>query len=248
MNTDPINSLPNIPKSQVMLEYRDIENKKTQKEGCSRRPTLALRLALSVFGSTPREGFVPMRFFAEEDVQVYLGLPNHPLNKLLLFTGETTTRKIVQLVFPKYSEKGLPFDRRFAPADGLAPELMPWFEQIMDIARRIKYEGWKPPPINVLNFKGGRNAPWIVRAEHLCGQILDGTHRALAYTILGSEFPEMPVCVHVLYIRPFVLAFVNSLTIALRFFMDPFRFAAFLKKRFGGAAHFSPTEKSSYFK
>jgi hypothetical protein len=245
MSTDPLDFLPHVPKSQVMREYRDIERLKSIKEGSSRRPTVALRLALSVFGSTPREGFVPMRFFAEEDVQIYLGLPTHPLNKLLLLTGETTTRKIVQLVFPRYRETGLPFDQRCAPSEDLPPELMLWLKQITDILTRIKHEGWKPPPINVLNFPGGRNSPRIVRAEHLCGQMLDGTHRVLAYTILGLEFPEIPVCVRVHYIHAVALAFINSLTITLRFVMDPFRTATFLKKRFRGSAQFIPTEKPS---
>jgi hypothetical protein len=245
MRTNPLDYLPSIPKIQVMREYQAIESSKILKEGSSRRPTMALRLALSVFGNSPREGFVPMGFFAEEDIQIYLGLPNHLLNKLLIFSGHTTSRKIVQIVFPKHQKKELPVEERFTSEESLPAELKAWVEPISDIIKRIKQEGWKPPPLNVLNFVGGKNAFWLIRAEHLCGQVPDGTHRVLAYTILGSEFPEMSVPIRVLHIHPLALVVVNCITIIMRFCMDPFHTPAFIKKRFEGSACFMPTERPS---
>ena len=242
MRTDPLDLLPSISKIQVMNEYRSIESSKIPEESPSRKPTMALRLALSVFGSFPKEGYVPMGFFAEEDVQIYLGLPNHPLNKLLLFTGQTTSRMIVDAVFPKHREKGIPPETRFLHAESLPLRLKAWLNPVSNIIKRVSQDGWEPPPLNVLNFRQGRNGPWICRAEHLSGQVLDGTHRVLAYTILGSEFPNTPVRIRLHYIHPAVLAILNSLTIAIRFFMDPFRTLAYVKKRFGGSACFKPIE------
>jgi hypothetical protein len=243
MRPNPLEYLSSIPKTRVMCEYKALESAKIPKEGPVRRPPIALRLALSVFGNSPREGFLPMRFFAEEDVQVYIGLPNHLLNKLLTFSGHTTSRKIVQTVFPNHQKKELLIEERYAPDENLPPELYAWIEPVSDIIKRIREEGKKPPPLNVLNFAGGKNAFWLIRAEHLCGQVPDGTHRVLAYAILGSEFPDMPVSIRVLHIHPLALAVVNCLTIILRFFMDPFRTPAFIKKRFGGSACFVPMEK-----
>lgn len=245
MRTNPLEYLPSIPKTRVMCEYKALESSKIPKEGPSRRPPIALKLALSIFGYAPREGFVPMKFFAKEDVQIYLGLPNHILNKLLNFSGHTTSRKIAQVVFPKHQNKDLRIEERFAPNENIPAELNAWIEPISDIIKRIRQEGWRPPPLHVLNFFGGKNAFWLLRAEHLCGQVPDGTHRVLAYTILGSEFPDMPVSIRVLHIHPLALAAVNCLTIIMRFFMDPFRTPAFIKKRFGGSACFVPAEKSS---
>ncbi len=243
MRTDLLDHLPSIPKIQVMLDYKALERSKISNEGPSRRPTMALRLALSAFGNLPREGFVPMGFFAKEDVQIYLGLPNHVLNKLLIFSGHTTSRKIAQDIFPWHQRKELAAEERFATDENLPAELNTWIQPILDIIKKIREDGWRPPPLHVLNFIGGKNALKLMRAEHLCGQVLDGTHRVLAYTILGSEFPEKPVPIRVLHIHPFVLAIVNCLTIFLRFCMDPFRTPAFLKKRFEGSARFMPAAK-----
>lgn len=245
MKTDPLDYLPSIPKIHVMREFRKVERSKHPKEGSSRRPTLALQLALSVFGSSPKEGFVPMKFFAEEDIQIYLGLPTHPLNKLLLFTGQTTSRKIVDAVFPRHKDKGMPPEARFSPSERLPAELKAWLKPVSNIMNRIRQEGWDPPPLHVLNFREGRNGPWICRTEHLCGQVLDGTHRILAYTILGSDYPDTQVHVRVLNIHPVVLAIVNSISISIRYIMDPFRTPAYVKKRFGGSACFMPMENQS---
>ena len=229
MKTGPSAFLPGIPKAQ--------------KKAPSRRPTMALRLARSVLGHPPREGVVPMRFFAEEDIQIYLGMPNHPLNGLLRLSGQTTSRMIVDAVFPRHREKRLSADERLRFAEGLPEDLKPWLTQVLWIIGRIRQDGWEPPPICVLNFRKPRKDPWICRAEHLCGQVPDGTHRVLAYTVLGAEFPEMPVSVRVLCIHPVLLAVVNSLTIALSYFVDPRGTSVFVKKRFVGSATFNPTNE-----
>ncbi|MEW5901008.1 MAG: hypothetical protein AB1715_06050 [Acidobacteriota bacterium] len=186
-----------------------------------------------------------MKFFSEEDIQIYIGLPNHRLNKLLLFTGQTTSRKIVGIAYPRYREIGLPFKERFAPAESLPETVKSWLEPVSIIIRRISQGGWTPEPLDVLNFRAGRNEPWIIRAEHLCGQVPDGTHRILAYAILGSEFPNVPVRVRVLWIRPWALAAMNCMTILVRFCMDPVHAPEFLKKRFSGSARFVPTKRPS---
>ena len=204
----------------------------------TRRPPLALQLAKSVFGRPPREGFVPMRFFAEEDVQVYLGLPSHHLHGLLRFSGQTTSRKIVEAVFPRYREKELPFKERLAFAEDLEEEQKPWLVDVLSMVEKIRDDGWDTPPISVLNFPKPKGGPWICRAEHLSGQVPDGAHRVLAYTLLADEFPERPVRVRVLGIHPLLLAVMNGLTIALSFLIDPLGTPAFIKKRFKGSAHF----------
>jgi hypothetical protein len=174
-----------------------------------------------------------------------MGLPNHSLYKLLIFSGHTTSRKIVQIVFPRHQKKELLIEERFAPEENLPLEIKEWIEPISEMMRKVRKEDWKPPPLNVLNFAGGKNAFWLTRAEHLCGQVPDGTHRILAYTILGSEFPEIPVPIRILHIHPMALAVVNCITIIMRFCMDPFRTPVFLKKRFEGSAYFMPTERPS---
>jgi len=244
MKIDPLDPLPRIPKSLVMQDYRTLERGRIQKQEVAshRGPTLALRLALSVFGSSPREGIVPLRFFAEENIQIYLGLPSHPLNRLFLFARETTARKIVDAVFPKHRDSRLSSAERFALAENLPIGLEAWLEPIQSILESIIKGGWDPPPIYVLNFRGGKKVPWIARAEHLCGQVADGTHRVLAYTMLGSDFPDISVRARVLSIHPVALAFANGLTLMLRFILDPFRVPEFIKKRFGASACFSPQE------
>ena len=209
----------------------------------ARRPPLALQLANSVFGRPPREGFVPMRFFAEEDVQVYLGLPNHPLNGLLRFSGQTTSRQIAQAVFPRHREKGLPLEERLTFAEDLPEEQKPWLADVLSMVVKIREDGWETPPISVLNFPKPKGGLWICRAEHLSGQVPDGAHRLLAYTLLADEFPERPVRVRVLGIHPLLLAFMNCLSIALSLLIDPFNTPAFVKKRFKGSAHFHPTHE-----
>jgi hypothetical protein len=211
--------------------------KKTHPRG----PTIAMKLALSAFGQPQREGFVPMGFFAEKDIQTYLGLPNHPLNGLLRLSGQTTSRKIVDAVFPWHRDKGLPIEERLRFAEGLPDNLKSWLAVVLRMIRKIREEDWEAPPISVLNFRAPRRDPWICRAEHLCGQVPDGAHRVLAYTLLADEFPEKLVRVRVLGIPPLLLAFVNSLTIALSFLIDPLGTPAFVQKRFKGSASFSPT-------
>ena len=243
MRADSLDFLPHLPKAQVLKEYYNVEKFWSQQENLKRRPTVAMRLALSVFGSTPREGFVPLSFFAERDIQVYTGLPIHTLNGLLLFAGETTAQKIADAIFPKHRDHKLPFEERFGTADGLPSGLESWLEPVLGMIKRIKQDGWNPPPVSVLNFRGGNDAPWIIRAEHLCGQVMDGNHRVLAYAILGLELPDRLVYVRVLSIHPVALAVINCLTMVLRLFMDPLRTPAFIKKRFGASARFIPLEK-----
>ena len=92
MGTDPLAYLPKVSKAQVMQEYREKECSKDKTSSPTQSPTFALRLALSVVGGHPREGFVPLRFFSENDIQVYQGLPSHNLYKLHRITGETSSR------------------------------------------------------------------------------------------------------------------------------------------------------------
>lgn len=240
MRTDPLDHLPSIPKIQVMGDFKAQENAKKVNKGSSRRPTLALKIALSVFGNLPKSGFVPMEFFAKEDVQLYLGLPSHTLNKLVLFSGNTSSRKIAQDIFPLHHKREMAIEQRLATHKNLPAELETWVEPTLDIIKKIRQDGWNPPPLYVLNFSGGKNGFRLIRAEHLCGQVLDGTHRVLAYSILGAEFPERPIPITVLHIHSFALAIINCLTIFLRFCMDPFRTPSFLKKRFEGSARFMP--------
>lgn len=245
MRSDPFDFLPSIPKSQVLGEFRRIERSKASEERPPRRPTLALRLSLSVFGHSPREGFIPMRFFSEEDIQIYMGLPNHRLNWLMLFTGQTTSRKIADIVYPRHREIGLPIEERFAPTESLPVALKSWLEPVSIIISRVRQGVWTPEPLYVLNFRADRNDPWIIRAEHLCGQVPDGTHRILAYAMLGSEFPDVSVRVRVLCIRPWALAGMNCITIPMRMCMDPVHTPEFLKKRFSGSATFRPAKRPS---
>lgn len=240
MSSDPFASLRSVSKVRVMREYLDMEHSDERNRGLPRSPTLALRLALSVAGGTPKEGFIPLRFFSENDIQVYLGPPNHPLGKLLRFTGETTSLAIAKKVFPDHLEKRMTFKERYKPAHNLPADLRDWFHPIPIIIKKIMEGNWDPPPIHVLNFSPGKLKPWIIRAEHFCGQVPDGSHRVLAYTLLGSEFPEIPIRVRVLKIHLPVLAITNGITLGVRFLMDPFHSAAFIKKRFGGSAFFPP--------
>jgi hypothetical protein len=159
--------------------------------------------------------------FAEKDIQIYLGLPTHPLNGLLRFSGQTTSRKIVDAVFPWHRDKSLSIGERLRFAEGLPDNLKHWLAVVSRMITKIREEAWEAPPISVLNFQAPKSEPWICRAEHLCGQVPDGAHRVLAYTVLADEFPERPVRVRVLGIHPFALAIVNSLTIALSFLIDP---------------------------
>lgn len=243
MTPSLLDSLPAISKSQVMQEYLDTEYSRDHEPEPPRNPTLALRLALSLAGRRPREGFVPLRFFSENDIQVYIGLPTHPLNKLLHFTGETTSRGIVKQIFPAHRNENLPFEERYRPATLLPAGIRKWVDPVCIISAKIMREGWCPPPINVLNFTKRKYAPRIVRAEHLCGQVPDGTHRVLAYTLLGSTLPEFPVYVRVLQIHLPFLAIANLITLTIRFLLDPSGTAAFNKKRFGGSAFFTPSKK-----
>lgn len=197
-----------------------------------RPPTLALKLALSPFGRGPKEGWIPMGFFACKDIQIYMGLPSHPLQKLLSLTGHTTSRKIVDALFPDFRKENRPLDLRYRPKEGLPRELVPWLDAVSAIVKRIKNDKWNPPPVCVLKITGGDKAIWIARSEHLCGQVPDGTHRVLAYTMLGTEYPENSVPVRMLEIHPAALAAVNILTIFLRFVMDPIHTPSYIKKRF----------------
>jgi hypothetical protein len=242
MRKDPLDFLPRVSKAQVMEEYLEIECTKDQTSGSSRSPTFALRLALSVVGGAPREGCIPLRFFTNNSIQIYQGLPRHPLNKLHHITGETTSQGIVNFVFPNHLETKLNFEDRYRLSESLPSNIREWFNPVLVILKRIVQEKWKPPPINVLNFSAGERAPWIIRAEHLCGQVPDGTHRVLAYTLLSSELPDFLVPIRVLQIHPVVLAIANSVTLSIRLLMDPLHTPVFKNKRFGGSAFFVPME------
>ena len=227
-----------ISNDWVKNQSRRLEHFKSGKDSWARPPTLALKLALSPFGRGVREGWVPMGFFACKDIQIYIGLPFHALQRLLSLTGHTTSRKIVDAVFPDFRKKNMPFDLRYKPKEGLPRKLVPWLDAVTAIVKRIKMDKWSPPPVCVLNITGGEKAPRIVRSEHLCGQVPDGTHRVLAYTMLGTESPEKPVPVRVLEIHPAALAAVNIATISLRFMMDPIHTPSYIKKRFDGPVDF----------
>jgi hypothetical protein len=241
MTTDPADFLPDGSPVKILAGLLRRQESPAGKRAPSWRQPMALKLALSVFGQPQRDGFVPMRLFAEEDIQVYLGLPTHSLNGLLRFSGQTTSRKIVDAVFPWHRDKSLSIGERLRFAEGLPDNLKPWLAVVLRMIRKIREEAWEAPPISVLNFRAPRRDPWICRAEHLSGQVPDGAHRVLAYTLLGAEFPERPVRVRVLGIRPGLLAVVNSLTIALSYFVDPFGTSDFVRKRFKGSAHFNLT-------
>jgi hypothetical protein len=241
MQKDPIAALPEISKSQVLQDYCTLERTKEMAGDTSRSPTMALRLALSKFGGCPREGYLPLSFFSENDIQVYIGLPSHPLNRLLKITGATTSTGIVNKVFPDHRNSQLSFEMKYRYLDGLPTELQNWFRDVQEIVRKILQENWDPPPIHVMNFKYGKQLPWIVRGEHLCGQVADGTHRVIAYTLLSQELPELCIPVRLLRIHTSALALLNSLTLALRFFMEPLSTRNFIKKRFENSAFFVPT-------
>ena len=88
----------------------------------------------------------------------------------------------------------------------------------------------------------GKTSTLDLRAEHLCGQVPDGTHRVLAYTLLGSELPDLIVPIRVLRIHPLALAIANAFTMAVRLLQDPFRTPHFKTKRFKGSAFFIPMQ------
>lgn len=217
---------------------KKLEHFKSGEDSGGRPPTLALKLALSPFGREAKDGWVPMGFFACKDIQIYTGLPFHPLQRLLPLTGHTTSRKIADAVFPDFRKKSVPPDLRYRPKEGLPPELVSWLDMVTAIVKRIKSDEWTPPPVCVLRITGGEKAPRIARSEHLCGQVADGNHRVLAYTMLGAESPEKPVPVRVLEIHPAALAAVNISTLVLRFLMDPIHTPSYIKKRFDGAVDF----------
>lgn len=221
-----------IPKHRVREEYRQMEKDKTGENDWPRPPTLGLRLALSSFGRPAKEGSIPLAFFARKDIQIYLGFPFHPLQKIFHFSGHTTSRKIVETVFPDFLKRQLPSDIRYKPIRGLPSELDPWLKAVTAIVKKLQKGIWVPPPICILDFKCDESSSWIVRTEHLCGQVPDGTHRVLAYTMVGIDFPEKKVPVRLLEIRPAALAAVNIATISLRLMMDPLRTPSYIKKRF----------------
>jgi hypothetical protein len=241
MTADSSGFLPDGSPSELTRPLRRQESR-VDRKARPRRPTIAMKLALSALGRPQQEGFVPMGFFAEQDIQIYLGPPTHSLNGLLRFSGQTTSRKIADAVFPWHRDEGLPIEERLSFAEGLPDNLKPWLAVVLRMIRKIREEDWEAPPISVLNFRTPRRDPWICRAEHLCGQVPDGAHRVLAYSVLGAEFPERLVRVRVLGIHPFALAVVNSLTIVLSFLVDPVSTPAFVQKRFRGSAYFSPAK------
>lgn len=232
-----ISGVGRVPPNRTIQGLR----RKTSKKADPGPQTIPLGLRTLSKG----EGFIPMRFFSEEDIQIYMGLPNHRLNWLMLFTGQTTSRKIADILYPRHREIGLPIEERFAPTESLPVALKSWLEPVSIIISRVRQGVWTPEPLYVLNFRADRNDPWIIRAEHLCGQVPDGTHRILAYAMLGSEFPDVSVRVRVLCIRPWALAGMNCITIPMRMCMDPVHTPEFLKKRFSGSATFRPAKRPS---
>jgi hypothetical protein len=243
VNAASLAHLADVPRSRALADYRTAERAKGAEHGPARAPTIALRLAASVFGLYAKEGHLPARVFAEEDIQVYSGVPYNDSAAVFRATGETVARKIVAALFPHRGELGSPPCERYRPVDGLPDSLRAWLKPIPGMIEGIRTRRWSPPALNLLNFEQGGDIPWFLKAETLCGQVPDGTRRVLAYVLMAAETPEELVHVRILSIRPAALGLLNGATLALRFILDPRGTREFARKRFAGAAFLVPTDR-----
>lgn len=242
MDTSLLIHLVDVSKPQVLTDYRRAEQAKTGEYGPVRPPTVALRLAASIFGEYAKEGSLPMRVFAEADIQVYSGMPWNDSSALFRFTGETTVRRIADILYPRHGRTNLPLSERHRPADDLPEQVEAWLRPIPRMIESIRTREWVPCPVILLNFRERLHTPWLFRAETLCGQVPDGTHRALAYVLMAADTPDEPVRVRVLSIHPCVLGLLNCATLALRFIADPGGTPAFARRRFAGSALLAPLD------
>ena len=203
-----------------------------------RIPALGLLLATSFMGKRPREVTVPARFFLDHDVQLFCGFPWNSAFFLFKETGETTTRKIAESLFPWHKDISRPLKDRLNTVEGLSLRLKKWLEPIPDMVRDIQIRKMSPPPLFVLDLSANDTAFWITKAETLCGQMADGSHRALAYALLSPEDPKYQVAARILSIHPLGLAISNCLTLALCFFMSPRWCLRLIRRRFTGSVSF----------
>ena len=195
-------------------------------------PTLARRLAASPVGGPSRECLVPISVFLWDEVQLFSGFPTNPVFQLFRETGETTSVGISEALYPKYRDLNLPSEQRFELRTGLPPRIEEWLRPIAGIIRRAREGGGDGSPVILLDLRRGGNIPSFFCVETLSGQVPDGNHRVLAYTLLAPEVPDCRVRVRIVSIHPAVLAIANGLTLALCFVMDPIHTPGFAKKRF----------------
>jgi len=233
-----------ISKARLLRDYRDDQGNIRSGEGEARGPTLALRLAASIFGECPHEHFVPIRVFAQQNVQIFSGFPANHAFWLFRVTGETTSGRIVAALYPKYRDLGLPPEKRFELKAGLPGHVEEWIRPVPEIIKKTKEGGANRSPVILLDLNRRKSIPRFLRVETLSGQVPDGSHRVLAYTLLASENPDCQVRVRIVSIHPVALALVNCLTLALSFIMNPFHTFKFSKKRFADSASFELPEEA----
>jgi len=225
-------SLPSISKSRLKREYKASLNTDTAGFIHRNLPPLAFVLGTSIFGQTPKEGFVKLRVLAEKNVQIFVGFPSNNVSTLFRFTGETTARKIVNRLYPMHKMRDLSFKERFRLADGVPSNLNDWLKPIPEILRSFNENYEQNTPLHILNFHNENKFPKFVRYETLSGQVPDGNHRILAYTILAHDYPEYTLRVRILSLHPAVLAVFNIFTLLVWVLMDPFHAPRFIRKRF----------------
>jgi len=196
-------------------------------------PTLAMRLAASPVGGPSRERLVPISLFLRDEVQLFSGFPTNPVSRIFRETGETTSVGISAALYPKYRDLDLPPEKRFELRTGLPPRVEEWLRPIAGIIRRAREDGGDGSPVILLDSRRGGDIPSFFRVETLSGQVPDGNHRVLAYTLLAPEVPDCRVRVRFVSIHPAALAIANGLTLALCFVMDPVHTPGFARKRFG---------------
>jgi hypothetical protein len=239
------NASPTVSKARLLRDFRDDQGSAEPGQITPKRPTLALRLAVSVFGGRPRERSIPIRVFDEGDVQIFSGFPANPASWLFRVTGKTTSRGTAEVLYPKYRDLGLPPEKRFQLRAGLPGPVEDWLRSIPGILKKERESPMSRSPVMLLNVKGKKTFPRLCRVETLCGQVPDGSHRVLAYTLLAPENPDAQVRVRIVTIQPIALALVNCLTLALYFVMNPFLTHKFMMNRFSGTAPLELPEEAA---
>ncbi len=196
-------------------------------------PTLAMRLAASPVGGPARECLVPISVFLRDEVQLFSGFPTNPVSRIFRETGETTSAGVAAALYPKYRDLDLPPEQRFELRPGLPHRVEEWLRPIAGLTRTAREGGGDGSPVILLDTRRGEDIAPFFSLETLSGQVPDGNHRVLAYTLLAPEVPDCRVRVRFVSIHPAVLAVSNCLTLALRFLMDPVHTPGFARKRFG---------------
>jgi len=234
--TPRVEETSTVSKSRLLEDYRDDQVRADIGSQKPAGPTLALRLAASLFGGRPREHYVPIGVLAERNLQVFSGFPVNPASWIFRVTGETTSRGIAEALYPNYQDTRLPPEKRLELRAGLPRQAEAWLRSIPGIVTKVREGRMDCSPVILLEGRGHKDLPRFFIVENLSGQVPDGSHRMLAFALLAPENPDARVRVKTVTIHPLVLALVNCLTSALYFLMNPFRAPGFLRKRFSGTA------------